>query len=148
MAESTVKPTAAKPAKAAKAAKPPKAEKPARAAKSARADAKATAASASAKADATAEAKPAPAASSINLRNLVDTVAAATGQKKPEAKTSVEAVLAALGAGLAAQSQLNVPPVGKLRVAKAKGSVLTVKLRLADASRAAGLALADDDEDS
>jgi hypothetical protein len=84
----------------------------------------------------------------IKLRNLVDTVAAATGAKKPDAKKAVEAVLAALGAGLAAKSVFVVPPLGKLRVAKSNGSVLTLKLRLADTARAAGLALADDDEDS
>jgi hypothetical protein len=84
----------------------------------------------------------------IKLRDLVDTVAAATGAKKPDAKASVEAVLAAIGAGLAAKSVLVVPPLGKLRVAKSNGSVLTLKLRLADTSRAAGLALADDGEDS
>lgn len=89
-----------------------------------------------------------PTADMIKLRNLVDTVAATTGTKKPEAKKMVEAVLAAIGAGLAAKSVLVLPPLGKLRVAKANGSVLTLKLRLADASRAAGLALADDEEDS
>lgn len=87
-------------------------------------------------------------ADTIKLRDLVETVAAATGAKKPDAKKSVEAVLAAIGAGLAAKSVLVVPPLGKLRVAKSNGSVLTLKLRLADASRAAGLALADDEEDS
>jgi DNA-binding protein HU-alpha len=134
---------------------PPKqtAAKPARPAKSAKAEKTPRAASAKAKAEPAAAAKPAVAkpatgADTIKLRDLVDTVAAATGQKKPDAKTAVEAVLAALGAGLAAKSVLVVPPLGKLRVAKSNGSVLTLKLRLADASRAAGLALADDEEDS
>jgi predicted RNA-binding Zn ribbon-like protein len=84
----------------------------------------------------------------IGIRNLVDTVAAATGAKKTDARKSVEAVLQALGAGLAARSVLVIPPLGKLRVAKSNGPVLTLKLRLADNARAAGLALADDDEDS
>ena len=144
MATSTPK---SKAEKAEKAAKPAKANKPGRATNVARSEAR-SAAAASAKAEGQGEAKAAPATPSISLRNLVDTVAAATGQKKPDAKKAVEAVLAAIGAGLAAGSSLNVPPLGKVRVAKAKGSVLTLKLRLADASRAAGLALAEDEEDS
>jgi hypothetical protein len=136
-------------AKAARPAKAEKAEKPARAAK----PAKAAAAERPAPLTETAS-KPAgkaqtkPAADTIKVRNLVDTVATATGAKKPDAKLYVEAVLAAIGAGLAAKSVLVVPPLGKLRVAKSNGPVLTLKLRLADTSRAAGLALADDDEDS
>jgi hypothetical protein len=141
-------PTTEKPARQAKANKAAKADKPARAAKPARGAAKSAAPVAAAPGAETSAAKPAAATETINLRNLVDSVAASTGMKKPEAKKSVEAVLAALGTGLAAKSMLNIPPLGKLRVAKAKGSVLTLKLRLSDASRAAGLALADDDEDS
>jgi hypothetical protein len=155
----TPKPTTAKPAsparpaKAAKPARPEKSEKlknPVRQAKPAMvepardADTPAVAD----KPDRMARKKAAAAVETIKLRNLVDTVAAETGAKKPEAKKMIEAVLAALGAGLAAKSVFMVPPLGKLRVAKSNGSVLTLKLRLADTSRAAGLALAEDDEDS
>jgi hypothetical protein len=159
MAPNTQKPPAATPpsAKAARPAKAAKADKPARKAKPAEA-AVAVAKGASALVPAAtamaagpaakAPAKPVATADTIKLRHLIDTVAAATGGKKPEAKKYVEAVLAAIGAGLAAKSVLVVPPLGKLRVAKSNGSVLTVKLRLSDTSRAAGLALADDDEDS
>jgi hypothetical protein len=142
----TSKPTAAK---AARPAKAEKAEKPARAAKPAKAAAERPApVAAEPAAKPVAKVKAKPAADTIKIRNLVDTVATATGAKKPDAKKYVEAVLAAIGAGLAAKSVLVVPPLGKLRVAKSNGSVLTLKLRLADSSRAAGLALADDDEDS
>jgi hypothetical protein len=83
----------------------------------------------------------------LKVKQLIDQVAAATGLKKPEAKKAVEATLSALGTALAAKTNLVVPPLGKLRVAKASAGILTVKLRLADAPRAAGLALADDGED-
>jgi hypothetical protein len=151
----TPKPTTAKPAGAtrrAKPASPDKSEKPARMAKPSKPALVevAVAAAAPARADQAdrKERKQAAAVETIKLRNLVDAVAADTGAKKPEAKKMIEAVLAALGAGLAAKSVFNVPPLGKLRVAKSNGTVLTLKLRLADTSRAAGLALAEDDEDS
>ncbi len=95
-----------------------------------------------------AAAKPAGGAAVVKLRDLIDTVATATGTKKPEAKKTVEAVLAAIGESLAAKSTLALPPLGKLRVVKANAGVLTLKLRLADATRGKGMALADDDEES
>jgi len=93
-----------------------------------------------------AEAKPASAV--LKLKDLVDAVAASTGGKKPEVKKTVEATLAAIGSALAAQTALVLPPLGKLRVAKAAAGTLTLKLRLADAARAAGKGLAEDGEDS
>jgi Bacterial DNA-binding protein len=84
----------------------------------------------------------------VKLKDLIDTVAAATGAKKPDVKKTVEATLHALGEALAAGKSLAVPPLGKLRVVKNKGPALTLKLRLADGPKAAGLALADDGEDS
>jgi hypothetical protein len=153
MAPNAPKSTPAKAARPAKADKPPKADKPARAAKPVKAETAPVEAAtplpaSGAKPDRMARKKAAAAVETIKLRNLVDTVAAATGTKKPDAKLQVEAVLAAIGAGLAAKSVLVVPPLGKLRVVKSNGAVLTLKLRLADRSRAAGLALAEDDEDS
>jgi Bacterial DNA-binding protein len=95
---------------------------------------------------------PAPAAdpkgAALKLKDLIDGVATATGGKKPEVKKIVEATLAALGEALATGKALAVPPLGKLRVVKNKGPALTLKLRLADGAKAAGLALADDGEDS
>lgn len=98
---------------------------------------------AQAKATAKASAK----AGALKLKALVDQVAAATGTKKPEAKKSVEATLAALAAALQAGSDLALPPLGKLRVAKSAGGVLTLKLRQASASKGAAKPLADDGED-
>ena len=95
-------------------------------------------------------AKPAgkPGTDMVRLKDIIESVAAATGQKKPEAKKAVEATLSAIGAALAQKSILALPPLGKLRVAKASAGVMTLKLRLAGATKAKGLALADDDEDS
>jgi hypothetical protein len=87
-------------------------------------------------------------AGTLKLRDLVEAVATATGTRKPAAKTSVEAVLAALGDALKSGSVLVLPPLGKLRVAKTAGTTLTLKLRLADAPKAGGKPLADDGEDS
>ena len=84
----------------------------------------------------------------MKLKDLIEGVAAATGGKKPEVKAVVAATLAAMGEALAAGKALALPPLGKLRVVKAKGPSLTLKLRRAEAASAAALALADDGEDS
>lgn len=83
----------------------------------------------------------------LKLKDLVDSVVAATGGKKPDVKKTVEATLAALREALVSGKALTVPPLGKLRVVKAKGPALTLKLRMADGAKPAGLALADDGED-
>ncbi|MFN3282184.1 MAG: HU family DNA-binding protein [Tabrizicola sp.] len=83
----------------------------------------------------------------VKLKDLVDQVAEATGSRRADIRPTAEALLAAMGAALAAGKALAIPPLGKLRVVKNKGPALTVKLRLADGAKAAGLALADDRED-
>lgn len=93
-------------------------------------------------------AAPAAGGGTMKLKDLIEAVAGATGGRKPEVKAAVEATLAALGEALATGKALVVPPLGKLRVVKNKGPALTLKLRLADGAKAAGLALADDGEDS
>lgn len=124
MAPRTPKDTEKKPAKAAKPAKAKPAAEP------------------------TEVSTPQPTAGLIKLKDLIDGVAAKTGGRKPEVKAAVEATLAALGEALATGKALAVPPLGKLRVVKNKGPALTLKLRLADGAKAAGLALAEDGEDS
>lgn len=84
----------------------------------------------------------------LRLKDLVEMVAQKTGGKKADLKPTVEAVLEAIGVALATGKDLNVPPLGKLRVAKNQPPVMTLKLRLADGPKAAGLALADEDQDS
>lgn len=126
------KPKAAKPAAAKPAAVKPAAVKPAL--RVVAKPAEAAPAKASAKA-------------SLKLKELVVRVADATGAKKPEAKKSVEATLAALSAALHAGTDINLPPLGKLRVARTAGSVLTLKLRTGAGEKAGAKPLADDGED-
>ena len=139
MAATPMKPTAARPAKAPKADKsaPAKAARPGKVMDN-QPDPTDTDAPSAARSD----------SDVVRLKDLVDTVSTATGLKKSDAKKAVEAALAGIATALAAKSVLVAPPLGKLRVAKANGSVLTLKLRLADASGAKGLALAQDGEDS
>lgn len=93
------------------------------------------------------EGTPEPKVGTLKLKELLDQVATSTGSRKPDVKATVEATLSALGEALATGRSLAVPPLGKLRVVKNKGPALTLKLRLADGPKAAGLALADDGED-
>jgi Bacterial DNA-binding protein len=133
MAPRTPKDTQEKPAKPAAAAKPK-----AGAAKAAKPDLKVVEPAV----------VPEATAAGLKLKDLIDSVAEATGAKKPDVRKTVEATLAALGEALATGKSLTVPPLGKLRVVKNKGPALTLKLRLADGAKAAGLALAEDGEDS
>lgn len=94
------------------------------------------------------ETEPEAAGGMMKLKDLIESVASTTGGKKPDVKAAVEATLAAMGEALATGKSLALPPLGKLRVVKNKGPALTLKLRLADGAKAAGLALADDGEDS
>jgi nucleoid DNA-binding protein len=150
MAPRTTKPAAEKPAKpvakakavaktAAKPAKPASQPKPV------------------VRADSTASAKSGVAA--FKLRDLVEVVATATGAKKPDVKQTVEATLSALADALKGGADLNLPPLGRARIAKAAGkdgaAVMTLKLRLGGAAKSGAnvktgpkQALADDGEDS
>lgn len=84
----------------------------------------------------------------LKTKDLIDMVAAGTGAKKADLRQIIEATLEAIGKSLATGIDMNIPPLGKLRVAKNASPVMTLKLRLADGPRAAGLALADTEEDS
>lgn len=74
---------------------------------------------------------------------LLDEVVLRTNVKKRDVKPVVEAALAVLGDALRDGAEINVPPLGKLRVVKSKAldggaEVLTLKLRTPkDASKAA-----------
>lgn len=76
----------------------------------------------------------------LKLRELVDRVVDATGAKKKVAKEMVEATLAQLGQALAKGEELNLPGVGKVRVAKsadkAGRSLMTLKVRSAGGGKA------------
>ncbi|HOZ33021.1 MAG TPA: HU family DNA-binding protein [Tabrizicola sp.] len=94
-----------------------------------------------------AAAKVAAKAAGFKLKDLVDQVASATGTKKPDAKKAVEATLAAIAAALKSGSDLALPPLGKLRIARTTGAVLTLKLRTGAGEKAAAKPLADSGED-
>ena len=84
----------------------------------------------------------------IKKPELLDEVVLRTGLKKREVKPAVEAALSVLGDALRDGAEVNVPPLGKLRVVKSKdleggAAVMTLKLRmLKHATRAT---LSDDD---
>ena len=99
-------------------------------------------------APAKAPAPPAPsadAAATLSRKALFDRVSAAVGGKKGTVKDIVEATLQVLGDALRAGESLNLPPLGKARVAKAgamaadgKPAAMTIKLRAATAARGTG----------
>lgn len=72
-------------------------------------------------------------AAALKLRELVTRVTDATGGKKKGVKEIVEATLTALGDALAQGQELNLPGVGKVRVAKSVDregrSMMTLKVR-------------------
>jgi DNA-binding protein HU-alpha len=88
----------------------------------------------------------------LKLRDLVDRVVTTTGGKKKGVKEIVEATLNALGSALAKGEELNLPGVGKVRVAKSVDkdgrAMMTLKVRGMAASKpkAAKEALAEADE--
>jgi nucleoid DNA-binding protein len=84
--------------------------------------------------------KVAPAAQSVKTKMLVkkpeflDRAIARTAVKKRDAKPAIEAALAELAALLAEGNELNLPPLGKLKLLKSKdigdgAKVMTLKLR-------------------
>jgi nucleoid DNA-binding protein len=95
--------------------------------------------------------KPANPPTGLKLRDLIDSVAAATGTKKVDAKASVEATLTALAAALKSGADMTLPPLGKLRVVKLaeKGgaTMMTLKLRHGGGQKPGAKPLADDGED-
>lgn len=77
--------------------------------------------------------------SAMKLRELVDRVVDASGAKKKVVKEIVEATLAQLGQALAKGEELNLPGVGKIRVAKSADrqgrAMMTLKVRAAGAPK-------------
>ena len=69
----------------------------------------------------------------LKLKELVDTVVAATKAKKKDVKPIIEATLAKLGAALSQGKDLNLPPLGKAKVGRQQdqasgGELIVVKL--------------------
>jgi nucleoid DNA-binding protein len=81
---------------------------------------------------------------------LLDQVVARTNLKKRDVKPAVEAALAVILDALQNGSELNLPPLGKLRLVKTKdleggATVRTLKLRTPKHA-AAAVAVAEDDD--
>lgn len=69
----------------------------------------------------------------LRKKELFDLVVARSGMKKKDVKPVVEAMLAVLGDALAEQREMNLQPLGKLKVQRGKelhdGRALVLKLR-------------------
>lgn len=81
---------------------------------------------------------------------LLDQVVARTNLKKRDVKPAVEAALAVILDALQNGSELNLPPLGKLRLVKTKdleggATVRTLKLRTPKHAAAAAAVVEDDD---
>lgn len=84
----------------------------------------------------------------IKKPELLDEVVLRTGLKKREVKPAVEAALSVLGDALRDGAEVNVPPLGKLRVVKSKdleGGAAVMTLKLRTPKHATRAALSDDD---
>ncbi|WP_375266398.1 HU family DNA-binding protein [Planktotalea sp.] len=69
----------------------------------------------------------------LKKKELIDTVVERSGIKKKDAKPVVEAMLAVLGQTLADGREMNLQPLGKIKINRAKdaqgGKVLVTKIR-------------------
>lgn len=84
----------------------------------------------------------------IKKPELLDEVVLRTGLKKREVKPAVEAALSVLGDALRDGAEVNVPPLGKLRIVKSKdleGGAAVMTLKLRTPKHATRAALSDDD---
>lgn len=80
-------------------------------------------------------AEPTVLAPELKKKELIDLVVARSGVKKKDAKPAIEALLAILGESIAEGRELNLQPLGKLRINrsedKGNGRVIVCKLRQA-----------------
>lgn len=71
----------------------------------------------------------------IKKKDFVEQVAAAAGVKKAEARAAVDAALAIIADRVLAGDELNLPPLGKLRLMKEKDTgkarIATLRLQVA-----------------
>ena len=69
----------------------------------------------------------------LRVKDLIERVASASEQNKKDVRLIVEATLAELGKALEGGESLNLPPLGKVRIANqrsdATGLMMTLKLR-------------------
>jgi nucleoid DNA-binding protein len=75
----------------------------------------------------------------LKLKDLIERVALRSGAQKKTLKPTIEATLAVLGEALSKGESLNLPPLGKAKVAKTRaaggGETLTVKLKRGGGAR-------------
>ncbi|WP_102226483.1 HU family DNA-binding protein [Acidimangrovimonas sediminis] len=78
-------------------------------------------------------AEPVSAEATLGKKELFQRVTAATGAKKKDARLIAEATLAILGQALSEGEELNLPPLGKMRIVRSRdgggAEVFTLKLR-------------------
>ncbi len=76
----------------------------------------------------------------LKKKELIDTVVAMSGVKKRDAKPVIEAMLSVLGETIAEGRELNLAPMGKLKITRmkktTKAQVITARLRRNDRSQA------------
>jgi hypothetical protein len=97
---------------------------------------------------------PVPTGAQFKKSDLLDQIVARSTLKKRDAKPALDAALALIGDALLRGDELNLPPLGKLRVVRTKAldngaHLLTLKLRRqkdAAQSDKTTLATADDDD--
>lgn len=86
----------------------------------------------------------------LNKAEFIDRAVERGDVKKRDAKPAIEAALAVLSEALMAGEELNLPPMGKMRVVKSKdigdgARVLTLKLRTMKDGAGLGASKSDDD---
>ena len=92
------------------------------------------------------------AAKSVSLRKkeFVERVTTLSGHKKQDVREITEAVLAVLGDALSKGEELNLPPLGKVKVNRQRdltsGEMMIIKLRRAGEKETGTPPLADDEE--
>lgn len=87
----------------------------------------------------------------LKKADFIDRAVARADAKKRDAKPAIEAALAVLSEALMAGEELNLPPLGKMRVVKSKDigegvKVLTLKLRTMKDGAGLGAPKTDDDD--
>lgn len=74
----------------------------------------------------------------MRKKELIDTVVARSGLKKKDVKPVVESMLSVLGEALADNRELNLPPLGHLKVRREKqlanGRIVVAKIRQSSAT--------------
>ena len=87
---------------------------------------------------------------SLRLKGLVEGVTETTGMNKKDVKTVIEAALLQIGAVLARGESINLPGLGRIRVARkgtTENAAMTLKLRQGDGGKGKGKSAEADDKE-